>query len=97
MEEDFAAVQRIDTVPVTAAPNATRQAQQPAKNLAAPSKLEPFLLLAKSARGAGAAALIDQATAAQGVFCYNELLETKAISEVSIVYLQHHSADEIDW
>lgn len=79
MEEDFAAVQRIDTappLPTVSAPS------QPAQIVAGPSKLEPFLLLAKSARGAGAAALIDQALAAPGVYAFAELLEAKSIKEV---------------
>lgn len=85
MQEDFAAVQRIDSAP----PPATSTAPVPAKaaaarTFAAPSKLEPFLLLAKSARGAGAASLIDQVTAAPGVFAFGELLETKAVAEVCL-------------
>lgn len=47
-------------------------------------KLEPFLLMAKSAKGAGAAKLIENATAAPGVFVFAELLEHPNIQEVSI-------------
>ncbi len=47
------------------------------------AKLEPFLLMAKSAKGAGAAKLIQDATAAQGVFVFGELLDMPNISQVS--------------
>ncbi|BGP26617.1 COP9 signalosome complex subunit 7 [Rhodotorula toruloides] len=46
-----------------------------------PPKLEPFLLLAKSARGAGAANLITQATSAAGVYVFSELLEQQSIKD----------------
>ena len=46
-------------------------------------KLEPFILMAKSAKGAGAAKLIENATAAPGVFVFAELLEHPNIQEVS--------------
>lgn len=85
MQEDFAAAQRIDTV-VPSLPSSSKPAAPPSaptRTFAPPAKLEPYLLLAKSARGAGAANLIEQATAAPGVYCFGELLETKAISEVS--------------
>lgn len=90
MQEDFAAIQRIDALPSTSAAASSKSSAAAApptptaRTLAGPSsKLEPFLLLAKSARGAGAAALIDQATAAPGVFVFAELTETKAVAEVS--------------
>lgn len=83
MQEDFAAVQRIDALPSTsAAPSNKQQTAPTSRTFVGPAKLEPFLLLAKSARGAGAAALIDQVTAAPGVFVFGELTETKAIAEV---------------
>jgi len=47
------------------------------------SKLEPFLLMAKSAKGAAAARLIEDATTAPGVFVFGELLELGNIQEVS--------------
>ena len=47
------------------------------------AKLEPFLLLAKSARGAAAAKLIAEATAAPGCYVFSELLECDTIREVS--------------
>jgi hypothetical protein len=43
---------------------------------------QPFLLLAKSARGAGAANLITQATSAAGVYVFSELLEQQSIKDV---------------
>ena len=39
------------------------------------AKLEPFLLMAKSLKGAAAAKLIQDATSAPGVFVFSELLE----------------------
>ena len=45
-------------------------------------KLEPFLLMAKSAKGAAAAKLVQDATAAPGVYVFSELLELPTIAEV---------------
>jgi COP9 signalosome complex subunit 7 len=46
------------------------------------SKLEPFLLIGKSAKGAAAARLVEDATAAPGVFVFSELLELPNMQEV---------------
>lgn len=46
------------------------------------AKLEPFLLMAKSLKGAAAAKLIQDATSAPGVFVFSELLELPNIQEV---------------
>ena len=46
------------------------------------ARLEPFLLMAKSVKGAGAAKLVQDATAAPGVFVFGELLELPSVSEV---------------
>ena len=46
------------------------------------AKIEPFLLLSKSAKGAAAAKLIENATSAPGVFNFSELLELPNIQEV---------------
>lgn len=43
---------------------------------------QPFVLLAKSARGAAAANLVGQAIAAQGVYVFSELLATPSIQAV---------------
>ena len=49
------------------------------------SALEPFLLLAKSAKSAKvAASIIDRATQEAGVFVFGELLDVPAVKEVSI-------------
>jgi COP9 signalosome complex subunit 7 len=48
----------------------------------AAAKLEPFLLMSKSAKGAAAAKLIQDVTAAPGVFVFSELLELPNIKEV---------------
>lgn len=47
------------------------------------AKLEPFLLMAKSLKGAAAAKLIQDATSAPGVFVFSELLELPNIQELS--------------
>jgi COP9 signalosome complex subunit 7 len=49
------------------------------------AKLEPFLLMSKSAKGAAAAKLIQDATSAPGVFVFTELLHMQNIREVGIV------------
>ena len=48
----------------------------------ATGRLERFLLMAKSAKGAAAAKLIEDATSAPGVFVFAELLESPNIQEV---------------
>lgn len=50
------------------------------------AKLEPFLLMGKSVKGAAAAKLIQDATAAPCVFVFGELLELPNIQEVRRVY-----------
>lgn len=47
-------------------------------------KLEPFLLMSKSAKGAAAAKLIQDATSAPGVFVFAELLDLPNIQEVRV-------------
>ncbi|KAJ7457677.1 hypothetical protein B0H11DRAFT_209238 [Mycena galericulata] len=47
------------------------------------AKLEPFLLMAKSLKGAAAAKLIADVTSAPGVFVFAELLELSNIQELS--------------
>ncbi|EPQ61237.1 hypothetical protein GLOTRDRAFT_135758 [Gloeophyllum trabeum ATCC 11539] len=47
------------------------------------AKLEPFLLMAKSAKGAAAAKLVQDATAASGVFVFAELLDQPNIKELA--------------
>lgn len=59
--------------------------------LTAATKLEPYLLMSKSAKGAAAAKLIQDVTAAPGVFVFSELLELPNIQEVglfSLLYLE---------
>jgi len=46
------------------------------------AKLEPFLLMSKSAKGAGAAKLVQDATAANGVYVFAQLLEVPNIREL---------------
>ncbi|KAK0228745.1 hypothetical protein IW262DRAFT_1446280 [Armillaria fumosa] len=47
-----------------------------------PARLEPFLLMAKSMKGAAAAKLIQDATSAPGVFVFAELLDLPNILEL---------------
>lgn len=46
------------------------------------AKLEPFLLMSKSAKGAAAAKLIQDATSAHGVYVFAQLLDVPNIREV---------------
>jgi hypothetical protein len=48
------------------------------------AKLEPFLLMSKSAKGAAAAKLILDATGSPGVFVFGELLDVPSIQEVRV-------------
>ncbi|KAI0252734.1 hypothetical protein BJV78DRAFT_1124302 [Lactifluus subvellereus] len=47
------------------------------------TKLEPFVLISKSARGAAAAKLILDAISAQGVYFFAELLDAPSIKELA--------------
>ena len=51
-------------------------------SIGAASKLEPFILMSKGAKGAAAAKLIQDATSAPGVFVFSELLDMPSIQEV---------------
>ncbi|KAG9223453.1 hypothetical protein PLEOSDRAFT_1088284, partial [Pleurotus ostreatus PC15] len=57
------------------------------------AKLEPFLLVGKSMKGAAAAKLILDATSAPGVFVFSELLELPNIQELASheQYASHHA------
>lgn len=48
-----------------------------------PAKLEPYLLMGKSMKGAAAAKLVQDATSAPGVFVFSELLELPNIQELA--------------
>lgn len=47
------------------------------------AKLEPFLLMSKSAKGAAAAKLVQDATTSPGLFVFAQLLELPNIKEVT--------------
>lgn len=94
VEDDIASNIRISDLP--SASTSSSAAQPPTQTKAktpsgpsftAPPKLEPFLLLAKSARGASAAKLVEQATAAPGVYVFGELLDLPYIQEVRLALL----------
>ncbi|GAA6011125.1 hypothetical protein JCM11491_006735 [Sporobolomyces phaffii] len=85
IEDDFAAYTTIGdrvAAPASATPKPASSAPQGPK-FGVPSKLEPFTLLAKSARGAGAANLISQAVSAPGVYVFSELLQLPSISDLA--------------
>ena len=46
--------------------------------------LEQYVLLAKSARGAGVVALINQTLEAPGVYVFGELMEMPSVKEVCL-------------
>jgi COP9 signalosome complex subunit 7 len=50
------------------------------------SKLEQFVLLARSARGPALAKLIEKVTAEPGVFSFGELLDVPSVKEVRLEY-----------
>jgi COP9 signalosome complex subunit 7 len=54
-------------------------------NHAVVAKLEPYLLMSKSAKGAAATKLIQDATSAPGVFVFAELLQKPSIQEVTLI------------
>ncbi|GAA5901125.1 hypothetical protein JCM5296_006278 [Sporobolomyces johnsonii] len=83
-EDDFAAYTTIGDRVVPAAPTSKpAQAAPQGPKFGVPAKLEPYTLLAKSARGAGAANLIRQAVAAPGVYVFSELLELPSIKDLA--------------
>lgn len=51
------------------------------------TKLEPFLLLAKSAKGRAAADLVQKVTEEPGIFVFGELVDMPGMKEVSPVPL----------
>jgi hypothetical protein len=57
--------------------------QAPATGVPSSSRLEEFLILAKTARGAAAVDLIKRVTEAPGVYAFGELLDNPNIKEVS--------------
>lgn len=83
MEEDFAAIHRIDTAPPPVVPSSkAAPAPRSVTTSSSLAKLEPFILLAKSAKGAGAATLVDKVLSASGVYTFAEFLELKNIREL---------------
>ncbi|ORY89057.1 hypothetical protein BCR35DRAFT_276155, partial [Leucosporidium creatinivorum] len=95
MEDDFAATTTIGdrVAPPTPAPRkSTTGPRGPVFGV--PPKLEPFTLLAKSARGASAAALISQACAAPGVYVFSELLSLPSIADLKN-HEQHKASYEL--
>ncbi|KZV89066.1 hypothetical protein EXIGLDRAFT_722005 [Exidia glandulosa HHB12029] len=58
------------------------------------ARLEPFLLMGKSAKGAAAAKLVQDATGAPGVFVFGELLELPSVQELEASE-QHKNVHEL--
>jgi COP9 signalosome complex subunit 7 len=52
-----------------------------------PARLEPYLLMSKSAKGAAAAKLVLDAISAPGVFVFSELLDAPNIQEVGTIII----------
>lgn len=75
-----AAPRSIHHLPSLLVPRRPVETMELGTNFAA--KLEPFLLISKSAKAAAAAKLIRDATSAPGVFVFAELLELPNIQEV---------------
>ncbi|KAK0557565.1 hypothetical protein OC846_000353 [Tilletia horrida] len=59
--------------------------------------LEPYLLLAKNAKGAAAAKLIEQATSAPGCYVFSELLDVEGIKQLadSPAHASHYALLEL--
>jgi COP9 signalosome complex subunit 7 len=60
------------------------------------AKLEPFVLMAKSAKGAAAAKLILDAVSAHGVYFFAELLDAPNIKEVRLDRNVPHTSELSD-
>lgn len=59
------------------------------------AKLEPFLLMSKSAKGAAAAKLIQDVTTAPGLFVFAELLDLPSIQDVrALVTISRYDNNE---
>ncbi|GAA5940622.1 PCI domain-containing protein [Sporobolomyces koalae] len=87
IEDDFAAYTTIGDRVEPSAASSTRRAASSAPQgpkFGVASKLEPFALLAKSARGAGAASLFGQAISAPGVYVFSELLHHPNIRDIAV-------------
>ncbi|KAI0307461.1 hypothetical protein B0F90DRAFT_1620707 [Multifurca ochricompacta] len=61
------------------------------------TKLEPFVLMSKSAKGAAAAKLVLDAISAPGVYFFAELLDSPNVKELTISeqYRAHHALLEV--
>ncbi|BGP18665.1 hypothetical protein JCM10213v2_006731 [Rhodosporidiobolus nylandii] len=81
IQDDFAAYTTIGERVAPPVEQKSRKPQGTGPAFGVNSKLEPFVLLAKSARGSGAAALVSQAVGAAGVFVFSELLEQSSIKD----------------
>lgn len=55
----------------------------------AANPLEPFLLLLKDAKQAGAASIINQALSSPNVYVFGELLQLPNVQEVSVLKLSN--------
>ncbi|GAA6061965.1 hypothetical protein JCM10212_005209 [Sporobolomyces blumeae] len=99
IEDDFAAYTTIgDRVdPASSVPTVKSSSAPQGPKFGVPAKLEPFTLLAKSARGAGAANLVQQAISAPGVYVFSELLHLPGIKELATnqQHAQHYRLLEL--
>ncbi|POY72316.1 hypothetical protein BMF94_4618 [Rhodotorula taiwanensis] len=84
LQDDFAAYTTIgERVAVPQDERKPVQAKSAGPAFTLPPALEPFILLSKSARGAGAAGLVEKATAAPGVYVFAELLNQPSIKDLA--------------
>ncbi|GAA6013677.1 hypothetical protein JCM10207_004816 [Rhodosporidiobolus poonsookiae] len=81
---DFAAHTRLDLPAAPEAASTKPVAAPQGPSFTVNAKLEPFLLLSKSARGSGAGALIEKAVAAPGIFVFSELLDQPSIKDLAV-------------
>ncbi|GAA5946948.1 hypothetical protein JCM10213_002909 [Rhodosporidiobolus nylandii] len=92
IQDDFAAYTTIGERVAPPVEQKSRKPQGTGPAFGVNSKLEPFVLLAKSARGSGAAALVSQAVGAAGVFVFSELLEQSSIKDLEKSDNEQHRA-----
>lgn len=64
----------------------------PVQTVSARPELQKYLILAKASRGAASAKLVEEATAAPGIFVFAELLQTAGVKDVRSDSLIAHVA-----
>ena len=72
-------------------------AEKEVKTFSHSHNLEQYVLLAKSARGAGLVALINQTLEAPGVYVFGELIEMPSVKAVCTVMSYLSSVIKVLW